>query len=259
MGSPVDTAHELEAQARQQILQQQTENQALNERMRQNSNWGNSPTGAADDVRRLNNIGSSWADPNSPHFQRANADYANQRAGLAMAANAANGGAPSQAGILMQQGNNAADAANIAGAAGAHGQAGIGQAQTMGMGGLAAAQGRNVADAGAMRSQEMLRARDQYGQIAGGMREGSLGQAALAQKGQMGFENLGTGVNGSQLAANNAYEKLQQRQWEIQMGLDSGALDSSTGAYANLAGAVLGAGSGLASAGIQGRKGGANV
>ncbi len=206
--------------------------------------YGGRPGAAAADMDRYRNMGRAWSGLQSPgnDYGQANGyagmgDQArgSQQDALGMMRDAAMGNAPSVAQLQQQRGMQDAMSSQLALAAGARGASGLAQAGYNAAGNVAALQRGGAMDASMLRANEMANARGAYGQMGTAMRGqdlGFYGQASnnaqsngqlglgyrqLGLQGQLGFENLGQGVAGSQMngqmglyGANDANFNAQQ-------------------------------------------------
>lgn len=167
------------------------------------------------------------------------------RDAMGLARGAAMGNAPSQAAIMMKQGNDQAIANQMSMAAGARGPAAMAMAQQNAMGNASNMSTQNMNNTGALRAQEMAQARaayggmaSGYGQMATGMRGQDLqymGQNAnqaqylsdlemrqrgLGLQGQLGWEGMARGVAQDQMGAQMGLQGFDQKQWQTQSAMD---------------------------------------
>jgi hypothetical protein len=189
---------------------------------------------------------------------------------LSLEQQAAMGNAPSQAAIMMKQGNDQAMANQLSLAAGARGPAAMAMAQQQAAGNTANLQTQNINNTGALRAQEMANARGSYMSGASGMRSQDLasqqqmaqqaqqqaqlglGYGQLGLQGGLGFSQLGFNVNNAQLGASQNMAQLGNLHWGQQAALDQASLANATNnvwkgigvASDALGGAIGGAGGG---------------
>ncbi len=223
--------------------------------------FGGNAGAAARQSSKYEGKGQDWMDQKAPGVDYGLGDQSrtSQRDALGLMQGAANGTAPSQAAILMRQGNDQAMANQQSLAAGARGPAALALAQQQAAGNVSAMSTTNQNNMGALRAQEMAQARGAYGNMATGMRgqddsrsqygsDLEMRQRALAQQGQMGYDQMGYNVNNAQLGAREAYRGAQDQHWATQMNADQaskqGTRDMIMGgvnAVASIGGAAVGA------------------
>lgn len=171
-----------------------------------------------------------------PIYQNADQTRGAQVDALGALRDAANGNGPSQARILMNQGNDRVAAAQLAAQAGAHGSLGRSMAtqqaaQNAGIGGAA-----NVNSAGALSAQEQETARNLYVSRTNSLRnmdqaraqyDAGLGlqQKELGLRGELAFEGMRKGMYDTQLNAQMAKQGINQGDWIAQMRTDQAAKD----------------------------------
>ncbi len=179
----------------------------------------NGPNGAQQAETRYQDLGQGYANQAAPTTDYTQADQArgSQADALTRMQDAANGNAPSQAAIMMKQGNDQAMANSLSLAAGARGQAAMAGAQQQAMGTNSAMATNSANNIGALRAQEMAQARGAYMQGATGMRGQDQTQAQylstlaeqqrqLGLQGQLGFEGMGQNTAQAELNARMAKE-----------------------------------------------------
>ncbi len=211
--------------------------------------------GAQQAVQRYQGMGDQWANMSAPgtdygvangYMGRSDQSRDSQLDSLGLMRNAAYGNAPSQAQIMMAQGNDQAMANQQAMAAGARGPAAMAMAQQQAMGNQSAMSTNNMNNMGAMRAQEMAAARGAYGQMGTTMRQGDLAsqqqaaqqaqylsdmqmrQRQLAQSGQLGFNQLGNNVNIAQLGARGASQGADAAAHALQVSTDAASTNHAT-------------------------------
>lgn len=181
--------------------------------------WGGREGGAQADSDRLRLLA---ANANNQPWTKTDYGLGDQSRGsqldaLQMMQGAAMGNAPSQAAIMMRQGNDQAVANQMGMAAGARGPAAMAMAQQQAMGNASNMSTNNMNNMGALRAQEMAQARGAYMGGASGMRgqddsrsqfgsDLELRRRALQQQGSLAYEGMSMGVNQAQLGARGAQQ-----------------------------------------------------
>lgn len=175
---------------------------------------------------------------------------------LGLMRSAAMGNAPSQAQIMMKQGNDQAIANQLSMAAGARGPAAMAMAQQQAMGNASAMQTNNMNNMGALRAQEMANARAAYMGGAGQMRQGDdamraldlayaqrndqnaqyggqlgLGYRQLGMQGQLGYDKLGWDTRNAQMGSMNHAADMDEKHWEAQAGVDTRSREDNEGMW----------------------------
>lgn len=204
---------------------------------------------------------------------------------------AAMGQAPSQAQMMMQQGNNQAMANQMSMAAGARGPAAMAMAQQQALGNQANMATNNMNSMGALRAQEMAQARGQYMGATNDIRGADMQQRGqdmsqqgmdmqqrsqdlqaqgmsfaqaqaqanmemqqrqLNQQAQMGYEGMGLNASEAQLNASQALANYGLNKSQGDRSADFAQQQADRQQFWKVAGAFAGGGSGLMSGGSMG-------
>ncbi len=202
--------------------------------------WGGAPGMAAADQGYDRQQAEKYGNMTAPGLDYQNADQMRNRQydALGMMQGAAMGNAPSQAAIMMRQGNDQAIANQMAMAAGARGAGAMAGAQQQAMGNASNMSTQNQNNMGALRAQEMANARQAYFGGASGARsmdearaqnEGQLGLGyrQLGLQGQLGFEGQRFNVGQAQMGGQMGMYGADQAKWQAQMQNDQQSRQAS--------------------------------
>jgi hypothetical protein len=223
---------------------------------RDSRSWGGTGQAAGNDVTRYRGIANQYTGMQAPNLDwtggnRYGAMGDDARLGqtdaLGMLRNAANGTAPSQAAILMKQGNDRAISDQLSLAAGARGAGAMAMANQNAMGNASRMATDNANNIGALRAQEMSHARDAYFGGASGMRgqdlnylqahdartnaQGNLGLGyqQVGLQGGLGYERLGWDTRNAQQQGMINQRGQDLGQWRDQMNADAASKRSTEG------------------------------